>query len=90
MRSSDLSGLLSWVAGPLGTVGGDDGEPPRVGRELPLGRFVRPHQSRCHVRDAVDVTGVEGPVRRFRVPEDVVVLAGPAVLGPARHSRKPK
>ena len=80
----DAEGLLRGVAGFFFAGWGDDGVPPDVGGGLAAGGFFGADERGGHVGNAVrgrEVEGVAGGV--FGVPEDVVVLGGPA-LGGAR------
>jgi len=76
----DAEWLLGGVAGLFFAGGGDDGVPPDIGGGFAAGGFFRADQAGGHVRDAVGCAKVEGVVGGvFRVPEDVVVLGGPAL-----------
>ena len=78
----DAERLLSGVARLLLSRGRDDGVPPDVGRRLAARGLLGANQSGGHVGDAVGGREVEGVMRGiFGVPEDVVVLGGPAFGG---------
>jgi acyl dehydratase len=75
----DAEGFLGGVAGFFFAGGGDDGVPPDVGWGFAAGGFFGADKTRGHVGYAVrggEVKGVVGGM--FGVPEDVVVLGGPA------------
>ncbi len=75
----DAEGLLGGVAGLLLAGGRDDGVPPDVGGGLAAGALGRADELGGHVGDAVAGVEVEGVVLGVAgVPEDVVVLGGPA------------
>ena len=78
----DGPGLLRGVSRLLPAVGTDDGVPPHVrGRLAPRG-LERAHQRGRHVGNAVHGVEIEGKgVRILGVPENVVVLGGPALSG---------
>ena len=87
----EFEGLLGGVAGLFPAVGGDDGAPPDVGRDLAAGGFFGADEVGGHVGDAVDGFVVEDVVFGvFGVPEDVVVLGGPAAFWACRRSRRPR
>ncbi len=70
--------LLGWITGLFATVGGNDGVPPGVGRQLAPRGFLGSNQAGRHIGLAVDVIGVEGVMLRvFSVPKDVIVLGRP-------------
>jgi len=72
---------LGRVAGLLFAVGAHDGVPPGIGRCFPERRFLGTHESRRHVRNAVDLLVVEDVVFGILcVPKNVVVLGRPLVL----------
>ena len=76
----ELERLLRRVAGLLAAVGGDDGDPPDVGGNFAAGGLLGADEAGRHVGDPIDGVEVEGvSLGRVRVPEDVVVLGGPAI-----------
>ena len=78
----DAERLLRGVAGFFFASGGDDGMPPDVGGGFTACGLGCTDQARSHVGDAVGRVEVEGVARGiFGVPEDVVVLGGPALGG---------
>ena len=75
----DAEGLLGGVAGLLLSCGADDGVPPDVSGGFAAGGLFGADERGGHVGDAVDLVEVEGvEVGVAGVPEDVVVLGGPA------------
>ena len=75
--------LLRRVAGLLPAVRAHDRLPPHIGRRLAARRLHRPDKARRHVGNAVYVVIAVGVVFGVaRIPEDVVMLGGPAPLGP--------
>ncbi len=76
--------FLGGVAGLFLAVGGDDGVPPGIRRQLAERGFGLTHQAGRHVRNAVDGILVEGVVFGiFDIQQDVVMLGRPAVFRPA-------
>jgi len=78
----DPERLLRRVASPLLPVRGDDCVPPNVSWRLAPGGLLLSNKPRGHVGDAVHLVEVERVVLRvLDVPEDVIVLGGPLLLG---------
>ncbi len=78
----DPEWLLRGVAGFFLAGGRDDGVPPDVGGRFSARCLLGANQSGRHVGDAVGGIEVEGVVGGVAgVPEDVVVLGGPAFGG---------
>ncbi len=78
----DAPGLLGRVARFFASVGADDGVPPGVGGGLAAGGLLGADQARSQVGDAIDLFVVEAVVPRvLRIPQQVVVLGGPAAPG---------
>lgn len=78
----DAERFLGGVAGFFLAGGGDDGVPPNVGGSFATCRFDGPDERGGHVGDAVSGGEVESVVGGMAgVPEDVVVLGGPAFGG---------
>ena len=79
MRFEDAERFLGRVAGLFLAVGWHDGVPPDVRGRLSTRGLFGADQPRRHVRDAIHLIVVECEVGRvFGIPEDVVVLGGPA------------